>query len=82
LADRFNGDTNAPGIAASLDAAPQVARLRGARFLTAKTLSPSKLDPNYAATRRLLATVDGAAVSVKHTTPISGSSARCFLLSS
>ena len=36
---------------ALIEAAAQLARCRGARFLTVKTLSPSNPDPNYAATR-------------------------------
>jgi ribosomal protein S18 acetylase RimI-like enzyme/predicted nucleotidyltransferase len=41
------------GIGRSLiEAAAQLAASRGARFLTVKTLAPSNLDPNYAATRR------------------------------
>ncbi len=37
---------------ALIEAAAQFARCRGERFLTVKTLSPSKPDLNYAATRR------------------------------
>ena len=41
------------GIGRSLvEGAGQLAVAQGARFLTVKTLSPSKPDPNYAATRR------------------------------
>ena len=41
------------GIGRSLiEAAAQLATSWGARFLTVKTLAPSNLDPNYAATRR------------------------------
>ena len=36
---------------ALIEAAAQLARCRGARFLTVKTLSPSNPDPNYAAAR-------------------------------
>ena len=36
---------------ALIEAAAQLARCRGARFLTVRTLSPSNPDPNYAATR-------------------------------
>ena len=36
---------------ALIEAAAQLARCRGAGFLTVKTLSPSNPDPNYAATR-------------------------------
>jgi GNAT superfamily N-acetyltransferase len=36
---------------ALIEAAAQLARCRGVRFLTVKTLSPSNPDPNYAATR-------------------------------
>ena len=35
-----------------IDGAAQFAVGQGSRFLTVKTLSPSKADPNYAATRR------------------------------
>jgi ribosomal protein S18 acetylase RimI-like enzyme len=37
---------------ALIEGAGEIAAAQGARFLTVKTVSPSKDDPNYAATRR------------------------------